>query len=73
MSSDNEQPAHFKNDRHALYQGWIAGIAMRHGVPIELITDESGNYTNHIRIPLGDTDTMIEVVVPEPPADWKFE
>lgn len=61
----------FASDRHALYCGWVAGIAMKHGFDMTIVTDAQGNYTDrfviHLR-PYAD----ITVVVPEPPDEWEL-
>lgn len=62
----------FGSDRHALYVGWVLGIAMRNGLDVLAVTKENGDYTPmlHITLPSGDT---ITVVVPPPPDDWTFD
>jgi hypothetical protein len=50
------------NDRHALYVGWVMGMAWRHGLPFQ--PDNEGNrLVWHVRPGLS-----ITLVVP-PPAD----
>jgi len=53
---------------HALRCGWVWGIAMHHGVDLNPIIDEAGNYTASFtlksdRLPPGVTITL---VVPPP-------
>jgi hypothetical protein len=59
--------------RHALYAGWILGIARANGVPLEAVVDPLGNYTDrlegHFTLP-GDIVLTFTVVVPPPPDDW---
>ncbi len=62
---------YFVDDRHALYVGWVAGIAWRNGLPVEIIADDEGNYTDRMKIPLAPNFTII-VVIPYPPDDWTF-
>jgi len=65
----------FISDRHALFVGWVLGIAVRNGVPASPVFDDDGNYTDRINIRIGDTAAervTLTVVVPEPPDDWKL-
>jgi hypothetical protein len=55
-------------DRHAFYVGWVLGVALRHGLPFEAVTDAHGNYTDRLAMRVGST--TITVVVPPPPDDW---
>jgi hypothetical protein len=70
---------YFASDRHALFVGWVLGIALRNAVPLEPVIDDAGNYTDRLRLTLetGDyTDRppiTITVLVPEPPDDWTLE
>lgn len=72
---------HFKDDRHALYAGWIAGIAMRNGYKVEIITD-GPDFTDKIILHLPAlanqsgpkaTTARVFLAVPYPPDDWTFE
>lgn len=56
------------DDRHALYAGWVLGLAMKWGLPFVPVTDDNG-YTDRLAMPLPDGHTLI-VVVPYPPEDW---
>lgn len=61
------------DDRHALYVGWVCGIAIRNGIEARPVNDEAGNHTDHLAICLPDgfgNHAMLEVVVPYPPDDW---
>ena len=72
----NTPKPYFANDRHALYCGWVVGLAMRHGLLVSLVDDEEGNHTDHMRVFLGDAfgeRFIVDLVVPEPPVDWTFE
>ncbi len=60
----------FDSDRHALYCGWVAGIAMKHGFDMRIVTDDEGNYTDHFVINLRPYAT-VTVIVPPPPDDWE--
>jgi hypothetical protein len=68
MTSENTVPP-FDSDRHALYVGWVVGIAQKHGLRPYPVTDDDGNYTDRVvvRTP-GGYD--ITVIVPPPPDDW---
>lgn len=66
----------FENDRHALYTGWVLGIAMRHGIDLSPDVDEAGNYTPNLTIRFqagpGRPAASVTLVVPPPPDDWTF-
>jgi len=67
--------ARLVDDRHALYVGWVLGLAMREGLPARPVTDEAGNYTDRLTLDLGvvpDDGFTVTVVVPPPPDDWTF-
>ena len=66
---------HFIGDRHALYVGWVCGIAMRNGIYVRNVLDDDGNYTDRITVELYDpTQRPVKVtmtlVIPPPPDDW---
>lgn len=65
----------FIDDRHAQYCGWVTGIALRHGLHVEIVNDEGGNHTDRLLInvgaPMGKT-VMIEFIIPEPPDEWEY-
>ena len=62
---------HFSGgDRHALFVGWVVGIAMRRGVDVQVVVDDDGNYTDRLIVPIGDLG--LTVIVPPPPDDWEF-
>lgn len=71
------RPPHFVDERHALYVGWILGIAMRNGIDARPGIDDDGNYTDRLTVVLGDRTGMlpvtVEFIVPPPPADWAFD
>jgi hypothetical protein len=58
--------------RHAMYAGWIMGIGIKHGVPLEPVVDPLGNYTDRLVLRMHDGDIELEltIVVPPPPDDW---
>lgn len=56
--------------RHALYVGWVLGVAHRHGVPLVPVTDAAGNYTDQLVLDLADDNVTLTIVVPPPPDDW---
>lgn len=56
--------------RHALYVGWIAGLAMRQGLTLLPVVDSAGDYTDHLELELEHAAASVFVVVPYPPADW---
>jgi hypothetical protein len=58
----------FETDRHALYVGWVLGIAQKVGLDARPEIDAEGNYTARIIIPWGSH--RITVTVPPPPDDW---
>ena len=65
------------NERHALYVGWVLGIAMKNGLQVRPEADDDGNYTDRLLIDLPDRSSpaiyMITVIVPPPPDDWTFD
>ena len=58
--------------RHALYVGWVLGIAMRNGIDARPEVDEQGNYTCRLIVTAPD-GTDLHLVVPPPPDDWTFD
>jgi hypothetical protein len=61
------------DDRHALYVGWVLGIAMRNGVDARPVLNDDGNYTDHLEVCVPDAKITITVIVPPPPEDWSLE
>jgi len=59
------------DDRHALYVGWVAGLAHRQGLDFSAVMDAEGWFTNHLVLELDGI--KVTVVVPPPPADWTLE
>jgi len=64
-------PRLFVDDRHTLYCGWVAGIALRHGVPLSVVDDADGNHTNRLRLNL-PSGISVEIIVPYPPGSWSL-
>jgi hypothetical protein len=61
------------DDRHALFVGWVLGIAMRNGVPLRPHIDDAGDYTDRLLLDLdtkGGASVSISVIVPPPPPGW---
>lgn len=67
--------------RHAMYCGWILGIAHANGVPLEAVHDPLGNYTDRLEgklklsppVRIGESGPLtftFTIVVPPPPDDW---
>ncbi len=56
------------DDRHALYAGWVAGLAHRQGLDIAPVLDPAGVVTDHLVVGFGDE--RVTVVIPYPPEDW---
>jgi hypothetical protein len=82
MPEDRIEPpfnsGHFVSDRHALYVGWVLGIALRNGVVLRNVDDEHGNHTDRLALDLYDPErrpvaTTITFVVPPPPDDWTLD
>lgn len=59
----------FLDDRHALYAGWVMGLALNQGLHATPVLDAEGNYTDRIAVSFGED--MITVVVPPPPENWE--
>lgn len=68
--------AHFVSERHALYTGWILGIALKHGIDLAPEVDDAGNYlprlTLRLRAGPDRPAATVTLVVPPPPDDWTF-
>lgn len=60
------------NPRHALYVGWVLGIALRHDVLATPVLDEDENYTDHLEVYVPANGVTITVIVPPPPDDWEI-
>lgn len=71
MTMTTTYAGYFETDQHALYCGWILGVALRSGLQVSPVVDDAGNYLNQIRINIAAA-TTITVVVPPPPPDWKL-
>jgi hypothetical protein len=61
----------FVDTRHALYVGWVAGVAMRHNLAFEPVLDENGEFTDRLIYGVRPGLTFT-VVVPPPPDDWEL-
>ena len=59
------------DDRHALFIGCVAGIAMRNGLRVEFVDDEHGVHTDRLLITI-EPNVSVTVIVPPPPEDWKL-
>lgn len=69
MSEPRFSSAHFVDETHALYAGWVVGIGLRNGVACEWVVDDDGDTTNRISVPFG-VDNRIVLVIPPPPPGW---
>jgi hypothetical protein len=60
-----------QDHHHALYVGWVLGIALKHGLHVVPSVDDNGDYTAELEVqtPKG---ALITVVVPPPPDDWRL-
>jgi hypothetical protein len=63
--------AEFTDERHALYVGWVLGLAMRFGIPARPEVTDAGDYTNRLVIDV-EPGVTVTLVVPPPPEDWSF-
>lgn len=71
---------HFTDERHALFAGWVLGLAWRNGIAAEPVMDDDGNYTDRLEVrlpfrPDAGTDGglrwySVTLIVPPPPDDW---
>lgn len=61
-----------QSHRHSLFTGWVVGCALRHGLTVEPIRDEAGEYTAAFAVALdGVPDNVrLVLVVPPPPTGW---
>ena len=73
MTPTPDTGSNFVNDRHALYVGWVLGIARENGLDVWPTMDEAGNYTDRIMLHLDAETFTIKLVVPPPPDDWNPE
>lgn len=64
--------SHPLEPRHALYAGWVLGIARRNGIDAQPVLDDAGNYTDRIAFPVAGYAVNVVVVVPPPPAGWSL-
>ena len=68
-------PDRLRDERHALYVGYIIGRAMRHGLTL-LPVQDAGDATDTVRLYLPDRPGAllghVDLIVPYPPADWRF-
>jgi hypothetical protein len=63
--------------RHALYVGWVLGVALTSGVKAAPIYDGDGDYTDRLTItfersPHRAWTVDVTVVVPPPPDGWQL-
>lgn len=74
MTADNDTYQHFADARHALYVGWVCGLALKNGLDAWPVDDDAGNHTDRIaiRLPTVGLAATIELVVPYPPEDWSL-
>jgi len=69
--SATRSESNFDSDRHALYVGWVIGIALQHGIDVTPEFDVMGNYTDRIMVSSTDVPNLnITVVIPPPPEHW---
>lgn len=63
-------------DRHALFVGWVLGLAHRQGLALRPVLDAGGNYTDRLELELelvAGRAVRVVVVVPPPPPEWEPE
>lgn len=61
--------------RHALFVGWICGLAIKQGLPMIPVANNDGRYTDTLELSLEPTKPgrpriAVRVIVPPPPDDW---
>jgi hypothetical protein len=64
------------DERHALYVGWVAGMARAAGLDVGILTDDRLDYTDRILVNLlSHAEPVVHVtvtlVVPPPPPGWE--
>jgi hypothetical protein len=60
----------FRNDRHALYCGWVLGTLMKRGYNVRPVVDPEGDYLPRVRFIENDPAMSFELIIEEPPEDW---
>jgi len=66
-------PSNFASDNHALYFGWILGLMVKSGLPVQPVVDDDGNYTNRVLLDLAGGLPQVQLLIPVPPDGWKFD
>ena len=66
--------SNFESDAHALYCGWVLGLALKHGLKVFPNTDADGNYLPElvVEMPPGASIEFLTVIIPVPPEDWRL-
>lgn len=72
MAGEQATTSNFLDERHNLYCGWVFGMALKHGLPIEPIGDDAGNFTDRFAMALPDGITLT-LVIPPPPDEWTLD
>lgn len=60
--------SNFKDDRHALYTGWVLGKLAKHSFRSTPMVDDEGDYVPSVAIEVGNETIVLDV--PEPPDEW---
>lgn len=66
--------SNFESDAHALYCGWVLGLALKHGLTVFPNTDADSNYLPElvIEMPTEASIQYLTVIIPPPPDDWRL-
>lgn len=70
-------PGTWIDDRHILYAGWVAGLAMRNGLIVHVCSDNDGNVTPEliVHLPTAESEDHtfgVRLIIPPPPDHWNF-
>jgi hypothetical protein len=63
------KPPYFVDTRHALYAGWVMGIARKNGLDCLPVVDMEGNYTGEYTYEI-EGGITVTIKVPYPPKNW---
>ena len=54
----------FNSDEHALKTGYLVGLLVKHGIAVQVMMDDEGNYTDKVTIETDEFDDILIKVLP---------